>query len=274
MEVAGAEGFEAGHVGDGVAVAAEADTGFEAETVFVGVDEQDGFAEGAGFGFEGGEDGGEAGVMGGTAVCGNGIGLEEKRDARGGGARRFGEHGAEPGDIGGFAGAPFLDGAGELGLVVVGAADEVESGEDHAAAGPARVFDVGGESGIAALGDEVERLRAAAAFVGEEGAAEEGEAFLRLVAGAVGVGPFVVAGRIDECGGERVELRAALQVEGVGGILFAAEDVAEMYGKRGAVAVDFGDDAGEASSAGIAVNLGNVSGGTSNTVTFAVLIEE
>lgn len=35
-----------------------------------------------------------------------------------------------------------------------------------------------------------------------------------------------------------------------------------------------GDDAGEASSAGIAVNLGNVPGGSSNTVTFAVLIEE
>lgn len=35
-----------------------------------------------------------------------------------------------------------------------------------------------------------------------------------------------------------------------------------------------GDDAGEASSASISVNLGNVPGGTSNTVTFAVLIEE
>lgn len=35
-----------------------------------------------------------------------------------------------------------------------------------------------------------------------------------------------------------------------------------------------GDDAGEASSAGIAVSLGNVPGGSSNTVTFAVLIEE
>lgn len=35
-----------------------------------------------------------------------------------------------------------------------------------------------------------------------------------------------------------------------------------------------GDDAGEASSAGIAVNLGNVPGGSSNTITFAVLIED
>lgn len=35
-----------------------------------------------------------------------------------------------------------------------------------------------------------------------------------------------------------------------------------------------GDDAGEASSAGIAVNLGNVPDGSSNTITFAVLIEE
>lgn len=35
-----------------------------------------------------------------------------------------------------------------------------------------------------------------------------------------------------------------------------------------------GDDAGEASSSRIAVSLGNVPGGSSNTVTFAVLIEE
>jgi uncharacterized repeat protein (TIGR01451 family) len=37
---------------------------------------------------------------------------------------------------------------------------------------------------------------------------------------------------------------------------------------------DAGDDAGEASAAGIAVDLGSVPGGTSRNVTFAVLIEE
>lgn len=35
-----------------------------------------------------------------------------------------------------------------------------------------------------------------------------------------------------------------------------------------------GDDAGEASPAGISVNLGTVAGGTPNTITFAVLVEE
>ncbi|MFM7750256.1 MAG: hypothetical protein ACKPB0_07550, partial [Opitutaceae bacterium] len=50
---------------------------------------------------------------------------------------------------------------GHLGLVVVVAADDVHGGEHHAAEGPARVLDEPRVRGVAALGDERQRVPAA-----------------------------------------------------------------------------------------------------------------
>jgi len=110
--------------------------------------------------------------------------------------------------------------------------------------GPAGVLHEFRESRIAAQRDERDRFLAEAALFLEINLADAREAFERGEAAGffrVSVGPLVVAGRVNQRGGEGVELVAAAQEENVAGFFTAAEGVAEMHAERGCLAIHLRD---------------------------------
>ncbi len=248
VEVEAAEGLDAGEVFQGAFGGGVGEWFVDAEVVAVGMEQIDGFGEGLHGLAQGGDEVGEAGAaVIGAFVLGQGIGLHEEDEGAVLGFGGFGKGVLHPGDGGGVAGEEFGHGGGVAFAGVIVAADDVEGGKQDAAAGPAIVLDVGGKGGgEGALAGELEGGGAEALVVGgEKQAAHEGEAIERVKPsgiGGVAVGPFVVAGDIDEGVLELIEPSLDLGIDGVIAGFLAAFGIAAVNAESGFGGVGGGDD--------------------------------